>query len=200
MSHPELSILIPAAGASKRLGQAKQLVKYQAGTLIQNAVNAALSLAPHEIIVVTGAATQEVKDAVGDALDFPSIRWIHNPHWSTGMGGSIATGAGIVNPESRGLMILLCDQWRLRAADLQKLAKTWQAAPERIVVAEAGGRYMPPVIFPSACFKPLQELDGEQGARHLFKLYPELITSVTLENAAFDLDTQAHLDELTPPP
>ena len=55
MSYPELSILIPAAGASQRLGQAKQLVRYKTGTLIQNTVDTANSIAPREIIVVTGA-------------------------------------------------------------------------------------------------------------------------------------------------
>lgn len=191
-----LSILIPAAGASVRLGQAKQLVKYQAGSLIQNAVSAALSLSPREVIVVTGAYSREVHDAV----DQPSIRWIHNKHWFSGMGSSIATGAHAVNPESSGLMILLCDQWRIQARDLQTLAKTWQSAPERITVAEAGGRLMPPVIFPSTCFTQLRKLTGDEGARCLFDLHPELITSVILENATFDLDTQAHLEELTSPP
>ncbi len=42
MNHPQLSILIPAAGASKRLGQTKQLVRYKSVSLIQNAVNIAM--------------------------------------------------------------------------------------------------------------------------------------------------------------
>ena len=78
MSHPLLSILIPAAGASKRLGQAKQLVQYKSGSLIQNAVNTAHSIAPREIIVITGSNAKAVKDAVQQT----PVRWIHNPHWS----------------------------------------------------------------------------------------------------------------------
>ena len=192
MSHPALSILIPAAGASERLGQAKQLVSFKGGSLIQNAVNIAHSIAPREIIVITGADSDDIKNSV----QHPPVRWIHNPHWSTGMGGSIALGTARINPESTGLMILLCDQWRVQTQDLEILADRWRDNPKRIVVSEAEGHYMPPVIFPAACFTRLRGLEGDQGARRLFQDYPELLTPVTVKNAIFDLDTQSQLDEL----
>ena len=94
MSFPSLSVLIPAAGTSERLGQAKQLLKHKGTTLIKNAVNTAYSLDPHEIIVITGANAEAVKNAVLQ----PPANWIHNPNWSSGMGGSIALGANAVSP------------------------------------------------------------------------------------------------------
>jgi molybdenum cofactor cytidylyltransferase len=81
MNQGALSVIIPAAGASKRLGQTKQLVKYRGKPLIQNAINVAHSIVPLEIIVVTGTHAKAVKDAA----QFPSANWIHNPYWSTGM-------------------------------------------------------------------------------------------------------------------
>lgn len=192
MNRPALSILIPAAGSSERLGQPKQLVQYKGNSLLQNAVNVALTLTPCEIIVVTGAHANVVKNSPKD----PLVRWIHNSQWSTGIGGSIALGAASVSPESRGLLIILSDQWRIQANDLLELTETWRSDPERIVIAEADGQYMPPVIFPSACFNHLQTLEGYQGARGLLGIYPELLTSVPMQNAAADLDTPSQLDEL----
>ena len=101
MSKPQLSILIPAAGGSIRLGRAKQLVRYKGETLIQNAVDTALSIDPLEVIVVTGADGQSVKDAVRQRR----VRWVHNENWTDGMGSSIATGAAVINPESSGVMV-----------------------------------------------------------------------------------------------
>jgi molybdenum cofactor cytidylyltransferase len=196
MDNPELSVLIPAAGASKRLGQAKQLVRYKGLSLIQNAVIAAQSITPREIIVVTGAEARAVQNSV----ETPSVRWIHNPLWSAGLGGSIALGAGVISPQSTGLIIFLCDQWRLQAQDLIDMADKWQSDRARIVCAQAGGHCMPPVIFPVGCFKQLQELQGKHGAQTLFKKHPDILTPVPLENAAFDLDTQAHLDKLKKSP
>jgi molybdenum cofactor cytidylyltransferase len=192
VSHPALSILIPAAGASKRLGQLKQLVQYKTGSLIQNAVTAAHSIAPREIIVITGSNAKAVKDAVQQT----PVRWIHNPHWSTGMGRSIALGAAAISPESIGLMIFLCDQWRIQTQDLSELAGIWQSDPKRIVCAEADGLLMPPAIFPSGCFRQLRELEGNQGAQILFQAHSELLRPVPLKNAVFDLDTVAQLAQL----
>jgi len=196
MSHPELSILIPAAGASERLGQAKQLVKHKGISLLQNAVNTSFSLDPREIIVVTGANAEAVKNAV----PHPPVSWIHNPNWANGMGGSIAMGATAISPESTGLMILLCDQWKIQISDLQLLAETWQSDPERIVCASAESINMPPVIFPASYFNQLTELKGSQGARSLLVKHPESLAAVPIKNAAIDLDTQSHLDELKKDP
>jgi molybdenum cofactor cytidylyltransferase len=192
MNYPEISILITAAGASERLGQAKQLVKYKGKSLIQNAVDAACSLDPNEVIVVTGANAEKVKDAVQN----PPVRWIYNQHWSTGMGGSIALGAASIDPQSLGVLILLCDQWRVQTQDLNTLAEKWRSDTEHIVCASAEGVNMPPVIFPASCFDQLRKLENDQGARSLLVAEAELVKTVLINNAAFDLNTQAQLDGL----
>jgi molybdenum cofactor cytidylyltransferase len=192
MNFPQLSILIPAAGASTRLGQTKQLVNYKGKSLIQNTVNTAAALNPKEIIVVTGANEIAVKYAGQHSL----VRYIQNPQWHQGMGRSIAVGTSALNPKSKGVLILLCDQWRVQAQDLEVLADRWQSNEEQIVCANAEGINMPPVIFPLSCFDLLKNMDGDQGARCLLAARPELLNSVLIKNAVFDLDTTAQLDEL----
>lgn len=192
MNAPSLGVLIPAAGASTRLGQAKQLLKYRGKSLLQNAVHAADSIDPEEIIVVTGANAEAVQAAV----QHPAIRWIHNPWWSSGMGHSMALGAAATNPSSTGLMILLCDQWRIQPKDLQTLLQIWRANPQRIVAAEVAGVCMPPVIFPASCFEQLQNLTGDAGARSIIDAHPELVTPIPMKNAAFDLDTREQLEAM----
>ena len=174
------------------MGQAKQLVNFNGTSLIQNTVDTALSLDPREIIVVTGANAEAVKKAVPQA----PVNWIHNPNWSNGMGGSIALGATAISPESTGLMILLCDQWKIQVSDLQLLAETWQSGPERIVCARAGRINMPPVIFPLSCFNELEELRGDKGARTIINNNSHLLDSIQIENAVIDLDTRTQLKDL----
>jgi molybdenum cofactor cytidylyltransferase len=192
MSYPELSILIPAAGASQRLGKAKQLVRYKSGTLIQRIVDTAYSIEPREVIVVTGANATAVKDQVQAS----AVRWVHNPDWSKGMGGSIAAGAEMIDPASSAVMVLLCDQWRLEPLDLRMMTDTWQRKSDRIVCARADGLNMPPVIFPASFFGRLSALESESGARNLLKQHPDLLVPVNIKNAGFDLDTQSQLNQL----
>jgi len=186
------SVLIPAAGASTRLGQAKQLLRYGETTLIQKAIDTAVSCDPLEIIVITGAHAFEVRAAAQDA----PVRWVHNERWRDGLGVSIATGAAEIDQGSGGVLILLCDQWRIGAGDLQALVSAWRSTPGRIVSAQADGHYTPPVIFPSNWFDNLRTLEGDRGARNLLESRPGQVTAVPLENAAFDLDTPAHLQLL----
>ncbi len=192
MNHPSLSVLIPAAGASKRLGQAKQLVEYQGKALIQNAVDIAQTINPVEILVVTGANAGKVKAAVPHS----PVHWLHNPDWSSGMGGSIALGATEIRPESDGLMIFLCDQWRIQAHDLWNLVDRWRTSPKQIVCARSKDINMPPVIFPKNCYGQLRKLSGDRGARSILKTYSEQLRTIPMESAIDDLDTQVHLDEM----
>lgn len=160
---------------------------------MQHAINTAKSLAPNELIIITGAHENTVRNTIKD----PTPRWVHNPDWQQGMGSSIAAGASAANRQSDGLLILLCDQWRVEAADLQKLMNTWQSDRTRIVTASTGGQNMPPVIFPSSLFEEIKKLSGDRGARGLIKDHPELVTPVTMDNAVFDLDTEVHLEDLS---
>ena len=192
MSKPQLSILIPAAGASKRLGQTQQLVRYKSVSLIQNALNIASTIDPYEVIIVTGHNASAVKKAV----DHTPVRWVHNSNWSAGMGSSIAAGAAVVGHASSAVMILLCDQWRLHASDLHLMAETWQSNPERIICARANNKNMPPVIFPIFFLGQLQALKGENGARDILGGNHKLLIPVPLKNSVFDLDTTAGLSRL----
>ena len=192
MNKPRISILIPAAGGSQRLGRAKQLVSHQGRTLIRRAVDIAESLAPLEIIVVTGSSAE----AVSKEIKQTAAECIHNPDWSNGMGCSIAIGAQAINPASQGLMVLLCDQWRVQKTDLQSMLDLWLDDPSRIVCAEYGGHIGPPVIFPGSCFAAINDLQGSRGAQSVLEANPKLVRRVAMDNAAFDLDTPAQLDEL----
>jgi molybdenum cofactor cytidylyltransferase len=189
---PKLSILIPAAGASVRLGEPKQLVQYRGVPLLQRAVDAVKPLSPEQLIVVTGAFDKALRIAVTDT----AIDWVHNAGWRDGMGSSIAAGAAAAEPGTDGLLILLCDQWQVQTGDLQALLECWHSDPSRIVTATAGGRTMPPVIFPAKLFARLRNLTGDQGARHVLRDHAELIRTVAIENAIHDLDTAVDLDML----
>jgi len=189
---PRLSIVIPAAGASQRLGQPKQLVNFKGKSLIRQAIENAESLSPHEILVVTGADTEAVQAEVQKTTAKP----VYNPDWSSGMGTSIACGARAVDDASDGLMILLCDQWRILPEDLHLLFETWLCNTQRIVCAATGSRCGPPVIFPSTLFQALSTLDGDHGAHSILRSHPDLVIPADLQNASSDLDTPSQLKEL----
>lgn len=197
MSNYPFSIVIPAAGASRRLGQAKQLVQLNGQTLLERAVRNAGTLAADEIIVITGSDADSLptEDHLNGVSRTP-VRVKPNPDWEQGMGSSIALGARSIRDSSKGLMILLCDQWQIDTDDLRTLLDVWNTEPTSVVVSECGGVTGPPAIFPDSCFDSLRLLKGDTGARGVLKEHAKLLRMVTLPNAAADLDTPADLIEL----
>jgi molybdenum cofactor cytidylyltransferase len=177
-----------------RLGQAKQLLQFRDKPLLAHILDVVFATDPLEIIVVTGANAGQVRQAVSH----PAVRWVHNPGWADGLGASIALGAGAIRTESDGVLIMLCDQYRVETSDLLELVEAWRTKPEQIVAAKAKGRCMPPVMFPAKSFGALKNLAGEAGAHKLLEDHPDLLSTLAMDSAAFDVDTREQLLRMQP--
>jgi CTP:molybdopterin cytidylyltransferase MocA len=184
-----LAVLIPAAGASTRLGRPKQLLEIDGEALVRRTARLALSLQPNPLIVVTGAESDRVKRTLADL----PLTTVYNPVWRDGLGGSIAAGARAIDTRPDAVMVLLCDQWRVDAGDVERLCAEWLQHTAHIVASRWDDRHGPPVLFPGALLPALGELQGDAGARHLLEADPERCRFVEVQNAAYDLDTPEDL-------
>lgn len=174
---PEIQIIIPAAGASERLGTCKQDIEIGDTTVWQKVVTAACETG-HPVTLVTGFWRPTETPPT-------NCRVLHNEHWQVGMGSSIALAVNKIQEPTKGYLILLADQWGLGASALQRFIDEWDGAA--VKTATDGDYSGPPVLFPGELRMLLMELTGDQGAKHLMPaLQPE---KTPLKNAAFDLDT-----------
>jgi len=184
----QFSSILLAAGGSRRLGQPKQLVERDGEALIFRAACNLLKLGSREVIVVTGAEEHKILNKM---TNIP-VKIAHNTDWEQGMGGSISTGIRGMPGAVEGVLILLCDQWRVDLHDLESSVQAWQSDISGVFSAKWGdlddGAFGPPVIFPKTLFGELENLDPGQGARKLIREYWRQVTFVEMENAAFDLD------------
>jgi molybdenum cofactor cytidylyltransferase len=181
-SEPRLAGLLLAAGGSRRLGEPKQLVTFRQESLVLRAARNLLAVTP-VVVAVTGAYAARTAAQI-NALP---LRIVCNTEWQTGMGGSIARGMTEIGDDIDGVLVLLCDQWRVTADDLRGLVRTWRRQPIDPVFSGDGDYRGPPAIFPSRLFARLRTLQGDRGARAVvgdsgFRLF-------TMENARFDIDT-----------
>jgi molybdenum cofactor cytidylyltransferase len=192
-----LGVMLLAAGGSSRLGQPKQLLRIDGETLVRRNARFLLSLQPDHAVVVTGSSSS----SVSKELEGLPLCILHNPDWRTGMGSSIALGAGKLPQELDGVLILLCDQWRIKVADLKQIIEFWKTDISQIIVSSWTGEttfsYGPPVLFPRKYIRELTLLQGDQGARSLIARNKNDAHFLDLENAAFDVDVAADLEALT---
>jgi molybdenum cofactor cytidylyltransferase len=191
-----LGALLLAAGPSSRLGQPKQLVQFHGDCLVRRSAGLLLKLGLDPVIVVTGFEHEAVEHELRDL----SVRTVLNRSWSSGMGGSIAFGCGYFPRGMDGVLLMVCDQWRLELADLRSLVAEWKTDTSGIVVAnwQEGRAFVsgPPVIFPGRLIPEMKFLDKGRGARQVIDRHMDEVTFVTIQNAAHDLDRPENLEQL----
>lgn len=195
---PCLAGLLLAAGASSRLGRPKQLVEIEGRSLVRRAVQNWLDLELDgvQILTLTVVTGCQASDVDAQLSGLP-VRVEHCPGWSSGMGASLAHGAGLAPENADGLMILLCDQWRLDSARLAALATAWRSDISTILasrwVAGESISYGPPCIFPRQIIHELECINKKHGARSVIDRHLPTARFLRLDEAAFDLDTKADL-------
>ena len=85
-SQSNIAIVILAAGASKRMGEPKQLLKWGDTTLINHAINTAVAVNSKEILLVLGAHYELIEKSIENS----EVTILNNLHWEKGLGKSIA--------------------------------------------------------------------------------------------------------------
>jgi len=199
MKSPEpgkFAAILLAAGPSSRLGQAKQLVRLDGESLVRRTARLLLSVDPVSLTVVTGFAD----DAVEQELSDLPVRIAQNDDWEQGMGGSIACGVQNISEEVDGVLITLCDQWRIEGSDLFSLISMWLSDISRITTAswfdDKANVYGVPVLFPRYYIRELASLTGSMGAKAVISQNLANVQFVKMENAAYDLDRPEDLEQL----
>jgi len=191
-----LAAVLLAAGSSARLGQPKQLVRLRGETLVRRAASLLLDLKVEPIVVVTGHRSVEV---AAELSGLPLIL-TDNRDWELGMGSSIACGIHAIPEEVDGVLLMLCDQWRIGLSDLIRLKSAWISDISQIMVAQwkadnslASG---PPIIFPCDVIHELIFIKKDGGARPVIERNREIVRFTEIERAAWDLDNPKDLDLL----
>jgi molybdenum cofactor cytidylyltransferase len=186
---PTLHVIVLAAGASRRFGSPKQLVRIDGRPILHTVVSRAVEVAGHAVIVVLGSGAQEL----AGLLRHTPASVVINRSWEEGIGSSIREGVSRLPGSCAGVLITLADQPAVTAADLQRLAGAWRARPDHIVASQYGGITGVPAIFPGWTFPDLLELRGDQGAQRLLHRHAGRLLRVATPGAALDIDTPEDL-------
>jgi molybdenum cofactor cytidylyltransferase len=184
-----IATLILAAGASTRMGEPKQLLKWKESTLIRTVAEQALSLGRGPVALVLGAVVEQVELALHDL----PVETILNADWNRGMGTSVRKGIEVLMGKHRdlsGVMILVCDQPRISSEKYESLLATFEGSPEKIAAASYAGGVGVPAIFPKWIFSELLLLPDDAGARKIIVRHaPSSVVTIEIPEASLDIDT-----------
>ena len=129
-----VAAIVLAAGASRRLGQPKQLLMHGGERLLERADRLAGEAGAVPVITVLGADFEIICASVVFMISVLAI----NDRWEQGIATSIHAGLetlDAISPDSQGAVILSCDQPLLSANHLRTLIETFLAQSEPTIVA-----------------------------------------------------------------
>ncbi|MGV8986754.1 MAG: nucleotidyltransferase family protein [Cypionkella sp.] len=180
-----LTILIPAAGASSRMRGADKLLATISGTPLLRRT-AQIALAAHPDVLITLRPQDEARR---QALDGLPVQILVVEDAANGLSASLRSGAAAIN---RGLMVLPADMPDITAQDLRTLIAVASQSPDAILRATAfDGTPGHPVLFPADLLPAFAHLTGDEGARSILQAHKSRIKLIALPgaHALTDLDT-----------
>jgi len=184
-SRPDLVVAVLAAGASRRLGRAKQLVTLDGEPLLRRQCGSALAADVGEVLVILGCNADRHRRVVQDL----PVSVLVNGNWAQGLSTTLRCAVRAAQLRRAALLVLPCDLYRVTSADLRALCGRWQRSPLSACVSRANEYVGPPAILPVSYHDRILALQGDSGARAvLFQPALPRPEEVANPNACFDLD------------
>ena len=192
-----VAAVVLAAGASRRLGQAKQLVRQGSETLLGRTIRVVREAGVADIFIVLGAQ----RELISATIAFKDAVLVFNENWEKGIASSIHAGLRALDAhpsETSAALILSCDQPQLTASHLREMLRVLAAAHGKSIVASSyAGTLGVPAAFPRPVFPQLFALRGDKGARALLLEPPCPVATVPFAGGEIDIDVPADLEYLS---
>jgi molybdenum cofactor cytidylyltransferase len=177
--------LVLAAGGSRRLGVPKQLLPYQAGTILGATLETARNCGFDQLIVTLGGASAQVRERV----DLDGLTVVENPEFGTGCSSSIVAALEVVDPRSDGIVLMLGDQPGVTSATVRSLVAEMAGAGAPIGVSRYDDGRGHPFWFGRELFEELRGLHGDKGVWKLIESGRHPVMDVdAVGNVPLDVD------------
>lgn len=192
----KVALLLLAAGASRRMGRSKQLLPWKNTTLLNHAIQTALSCKAENVIVVLGSEA----DTIGKSLKKGRYTTLIHKDWDQGLGSTIASGVAYLETRdsaAHAVLIMLGDQPLLGTDHLNALIDGFNKQGKGIVATDYGSNLGVPAVFSRDLFPELMLLEGNAGGGKLIASHTGPVTGIEGGSNTADLDTPEDYLSLT---
>jgi CTP:molybdopterin cytidylyltransferase MocA len=179
-----IAALILAAGGGRRFGGPKALARVDGVLLVDRAVATARAAGCDPVLVVVGAAADDVRAQA----DLAGVAVVENPSWRTGMASSLKAGlAALAQTPAQATAVLLVDMPGVGAEAVRRVAQGADAAALRTATYE--GRRGHPVVLGRDRWSGVAALaSADVGARAYLVAHASELVTVPCEDVADDAD------------
>ena len=180
--------LLLAAGAGRRMGGPKALVELDGEALVQRGIRLLRDGGCAPVVVVLGAAADEVRPLCDGA------QVVVAPDWDSGMAASLRAGLAALDGEA--CVVALVDQPGVTPEVVHRLRSAHEAGAPAAVASYDGHPRNPVLLDRSVWSAVAATATGDEGARGWLRAHPGLVVEVDCSDAGSprDLDTPQDLD------
>lgn len=156
---PEVNVtaVVLAAGASRRLGRPKQLLEYDGAPLLSATLGIARSVGLPQVVVALGGAAAEIRERV----DLTGLDVALNADFESGCASSIRSALAEVDEAADGVVLLLGDQPGVSVQAVRSLLR--EAGGSSVGVCEYDDGLGHPLWFARSLFERLANLRGDKA-------------------------------------
>jgi len=187
----KIAIIILAAGKSKRMGFAKQIIRINNEPLLKITLDKIESIS-EETYCVLGAN----KDLILEEIHFNNTVVIDNINYEKGLSSSINICIEFFEKKNLnydGVLFVLGDQPAIETEYFLSIIKTFNEHKTKIIATNYDGKAGVPALFPKSFFKELKIIKGDKGAREILKNKPKSIIFESFKTNLVDIDTRKDL-------
>ena len=149
--------VILAAGASRRMGKNKMLLRLEGESLIRRAAQRALAAGLSPVVVVLGHEADRLR---AELKGLP-LAFAINPDHTGPTSGSLHRGLDTLGPDVDAVVVMLGDMVRVTVETLAMLIAAARGTDAPLVVSRYGDVTAPPLLFRRALFGELFAWTGE---------------------------------------
>ncbi|MBN6189034.1 nucleotidyltransferase family protein [Aneurinibacillus sp. BA2021] len=190
---PRIAAIILAAGASVRMGCAKQLLPLDGSYMLEHVIARAQMVEFTDIIAVIGREAERIQQLITVADG--RFRWCVNPSFRQGQSTSLKAGMRAIPDEAEGVMIFLGDQPFISEKTVRQVYEQGCAllrTEHGAFAVQPSFQETPghPVFFGRPLRSAFLQLNGDQGAKPILQqLDVRVLLPVQDEAILIDLDT-----------
>lgn len=179
--------VVLAAGAGRRFGMPKALVRHGTQLLVERAVGLLRDGGCGPVLVVLGAGAEQVLATA----DLRGARPVLNPDWAGGMGSSLRAGLAAVPSDATAVVVTLVDLPGLGPESVRRLAA---AGGEAAVATYQGVRGHPVRLDRSVLAEVAAAAVGDRGAGPWLAAHPQRVRLVPCDGTGDPRDVDVPED------
>lgn len=195
----KIAALVLAAGSSRRMGRNKLFETFNGCGVLESCLKDASLAAFDSVLIVSGHEHQRVHDCASK-FEVPVV---FNSQYNLGMSTSIICGLRQLPQDTDFVSVCLADQPALGGLDYARIVSAIRQSDsgKSIFVPRYSEQQGNPVTFSTRYIPEIVEsLSGDQGAKFLFKKYPDDVEFIEMPTDAVlkDIDVPDDLVQTAP--